>query len=706
MCGISGLINFKGGFGEGLRSLAANSEALARMTAVQSHRGPDDSGLWERHFADGTYIGLGSRRLAILDLSADGHMPMRNEVRSNEMTSNVSSFNEAANVTSRNEDGSVWITFNGEIYNFTDLRREMEAKGHRFRSHTDTEAVVHLYEEYGADCLNRLNGMFAFAICDLRGSRPRIFLARDHFGIKPLYYFERAGSLAFASEIKALVEVPGIEARMNMEALHQYLTFLWVPDPATMFEGIKKLEAGHYAIWQSGELKIEQYWDLTFPTRDYTFRRSEKDLQNEIRERFCASVEQQMVSDVPIGAFLSAGLDSSSIVAAMARKQPVRTYTITFPKKYRVGENTIDNPAVPRRLAQKLSSEHREVEHHEIEVEPDVVNLLPKLTWHMDEPTADPALITAYLVCREARKQATVLLSGVGGDELFAGYRKHVAAAWAEEYRRVPVAARNAAEKATLALPSLRGTSMKGIVRLAKKMARSAALSPAEAFIRNGTYLDAQQKADLYSDGLQNLTGKNPCMRHESAFDKIGHADFLNQMLYLDTKIFMTTLNLTYNDKMSMASSVEVRVPFLDRTLAEFVAWNVRPGLKLKGKWQPVTKYIFREAMRGMLPQEVLEQPKAAFAAPVDYWLANDLRPVVDDLLSESQVQRRGLFRPEVVRRYIDEHRRGTEDWSMQIWQLLTLETWMQLFIDGGAREFSADKLAQQKSVSPQFATA
>jgi asparagine synthase (glutamine-hydrolysing) len=660
MCGISGLVN------------CGDSEALARMTNVQMHRGPDDSGLWERHFPDGSYIGLGSRRLAILDLSPDGHMPMSNE------------------------DGTVWITYNGEVYNFADLRRELEGKGHRFRSHTDTEAVVHLYEEYGVDCLNRLNGMFALAICDLRGASPKLFLARDHFGIKPLYYCERGGKLAFASEIKALLEVPGIEATMSMEALDKYLTFLWVPDPLTMFEGILKLPAGHFAIWQGGELKIEQYWDLTFPPAEHSFERTEADLADEIRERFCASVDRQMVSDVPIGAFLSAGLDSSSIVAAMSRKQPVRTYTITFPKKYRVGETTIDDPEVPQRLARKLGCEH-----HEIVVEPDVTGLLPSLTWHMDEPTADPAIITAYLVCREARKNATVLLSGVGGDEIFAGYRKHVAHAWAEEYRRVPAFARSAAEQALLSLPSLRGTSMKGSLRLAKKMARSAALSPVEAFIRNCTYLDGQQKAALYSRPSRHQSNLNPASQHLAAFDKVEHADFLNQMLYLDTKIFMTTLNLTYNDKMSMASSVEVRVPFLDRELAEFVAWNVPPRSKLKGKWRPVTKHIFREAMRSMLPSEVMRQPKAGFAAPVDYWLANELRPMVDDLLSESQIRKRGLFHPEVVRRYIDEQRRGTEDWSMQIWQLLTLEIWMQLFLDGGSRSF-----AQRQIGTQQLATA
>ena len=660
MCGISGLMN------------CGDTNALVRMTNVQTHRGPDDSGFWERHFPDGGYIGLGSRRLAILDLSTDGHMPMSNE------------------------DGSVWITFNGEIYNFADLRRDLEGKGHRFRSHTDTETIVHLYEEYGPDrfkdCLNRLNGMFALAICDLRGASQKLFLARDHFGIKPLYYFERGGKLAFASEIKALLEVPGIEANMNMEALGQYLTFLWVPDPLTMFEGIRKLPAGHFGLWQRGEFKIEQYWDLTFPPVEHSFERKEDDLADEIRQRFCASVEQQMVSDVPIGAFLSAGLDSSSIVAAMARKQPVRTYTITFPEKYRVGETTIDDPGVPQRLARKLGCEH-----HEIVVEPDVIGLLPNLTWHMDEPTADPAIITAYLVCREARKQATVLLSGVGGDEIFAGYRKHAAHTWAEEYQRVPAFARSFMERSLSGLPSLRGTPMKGSLRLAKKMARSAALSPAEAFIRNGTYLDARQKTDLFALESQQASG-NPVGQHLAAFDKVRHAGFLNQMLYLDTKIFMPTLNLTYNDKMSMASSVEVRVPFLDRELAEFVAWNVKPEWKLKGKWRPVTKYIFRKAMRSMLPDEVMRQPKAGFAAPVDYWLAHDLRPIVDDLLSESQVRRRGLFRSDVVRRYIDEHRRGAEDWSMQIWQLLTLEIWMQLFLDGGAKSF-----AQRRIGAPQL---
>jgi asparagine synthase (glutamine-hydrolysing) len=661
MCGIAGLAN------------CGDREVLSRMTHVQSHRGPDDSGLWERRFPDGSYIGLGSRRLAILDLSADGHMPMCNE------------------------DRTVWITYNGEIYNFAELRRELQSKGHRFASNTDTEVVIHLYEQEGEDCVRRLKGMFAFAICDLRSGRPQLFLARDHFGVKPFYYAQRGRKLAFASEVKALLHVPEIESEIDLESLHQYLTFLWVPDPKTMFRGIYKLPAGHCATFRDGELKIRQYWDLSFPRADASYPKSEADLADEVRERFRQSVEEQMVSDVPIGAFLSAGLDSSSIVAMMCRatKQPVRTYTITFPQKYRVGETTLDDPAVPARLARQLGCENRQ-----IVVEPDVAELLPRLTWHMDEPTADPAIITAYLVCREARKQATVLLSGVGGDELFAGYRKHSAHRWARSYQRLPGVLRSGIESGMKALPSLRGTAMKGSVRLAKKMARSASLAPEDRFIRNCTYLDAAQKMSLYTPDVQDqLRTSDPAVRHHSSFNAVRDADFLNQMLYLDTKIFMTSLNLNYNDKMSMASSVEVRVPFLDHELAEFAAWSIPPDLKLKGFFQPTTKHILRRAMQDVLPAEVLQQPKAGFAAPVDYWLAHDLREMVDDLLSETNIRKRGLFRPDAVRRLVDEHRSGAEDWSMQIWQFLTLENWMRIFLDAGAQQ-SAEEFGHAREAA------
>src|SRR5271169_6535664 len=476
MCGISGLVN------------CGDRETLARMTHVQTHRGPDDSGMWERKFPDGSYIGLGSRRLAILDLSPLGHMPMANENR------------------------TLWITYNGEIYNFAELRRELESKGHRFVSHTDTEVILHLYEQEGSDCVERLNGMFAFAICDLRSATPLLFVARDHFGVKPFYYFHEGARFAFASEIKALLQVPEIEAELDPESLHQYLTLLWVPDPKTMFRGILKLPAGYHATLRNGELKLTQYWDLTFPAANHTYSRSEADLAEEVRERFRRSVEVQMVSDVPIGAFLSAGLDSSSIVAMMAgaTNQPVRTYTITFPHKHRVGETMLDDPEVATRLARHLGCENQR-----IVVEPDVTELLPRLVWNMDEPTADPAIITAYLVCREARKQATVLLSGVGGDELFAGYRKHVAHYWAQSYGRVPSLVRRAGEAGLAALPSLRGTMLKGRLRLAKKMARSASLNAVDRFITNCTYLDAGQKSKLYSSAMAAETpGSDPACRH------------------------------------------------------------------------------------------------------------------------------------------------------------------------------------------------
>ncbi len=648
---------------------------LSRMTHVQSHRGPDDFGLWERRFPDGSYIGLGSRRLAILDLSAGGHMPMCNQ------------------------DRTLWITYNGEIYNYPELRRHLQSKGHHFSSNTDTEVLLHLYQEEGADCLQRLNGMFAFAICDLRSPRPELFLARDHFGVKPLYYAQRGRQLAFASEVKALLHAPEIAAEIDLESLHQYLTFLWVPDPKTMFKGIFKLPAGHCAIFRDGELKIRQYWDLTFPSSDANFPRSESDLAHELRDRFRHSVEQQMVSDVPIGAFLSAGLDSSSIVAMMrkATAQPVRTYTITFPRKYRIGETTLDDPNVPARLARHLGCENQQ-----IVVEPDVTALLPRLTWHMDEPTADPALITAYLVCREARKQATVLLSGVGGDELFAGYRKHAAYRWARAYQNLPRLLCSGIASGLNRLPSLRGTPLKGSLRLAKKMARSASLEPQESFIRNCTYFDDAQKSSLYLPEIQHqLRACDPAVQHHSGFDAVRDADFLNQMLYLDTKIFMVSLNLNYNDKMSMASSVEVRVPFLDRELAEFAAWNIPPNLKLKGTFRPTTKHIFRQAMQDDLPAEVLRQPKAGFAAPVDYWLAHDLREMADDLLSDTNIQERGLFRPQAVRRLVNEQRNGAEDWSMQIWQLLTLESWMRIFLDAGIA-----RSTEQFAPLPEAATA
>ena len=642
MCGIAGGMNW------------GDAETLARMTDVPAHRGPDDRGVWHANLPEGGWVGLGSRRLAILDLSPAGRMPMSNP------------------------EGTVWITYNGEIYNFPELRSELESKGYRFRSRSDTEMLLNLYLEKGRECVHRLNGMFAFAICDLRGGDPLLFLARDHFGIKPLYYCRQGRRLAFASEVKALLELPDCPRDLDYEALHQYLTFLWVPDPRTIFKEILKLPAGHFATFRKGKLEITRYWDLSFPEEGHRYSMTEEDATREVRDRFTKAVKSQMISDVPIGAFLSAGLDSSSIVAAMVMNssEPVRTYTITFPPRYRMGEDTLDDPAVAARTAEAFGCMHTQ-----ITVEPDVVGLLPKLVYHMDEPTADPAIITAYLVNREARKTVTVLLSGVGGDEVFAGYRKYQANMIGARYRQLPEWLRTRViDPAMRSMPPLRGTRLKTVSRFARKWGKSASLDPRRQMVMDATYLDADEKDELYLPEVrERMEGFDPADRHLNCFDRVREADWLNQLLYLDTKIFMPTLNLTYNDKMSMAVSTEVRVPFLDKDLVEWVAWNVPPAWKLNGGEK---KYILRKAMAPMLPPEVLRQKKAAFGAPVDYWLANDLRGMVDDLLSEDRVKSRRLFRPETVGRWIREHRDGARDWSMQIWQLLTLELWMQAFMD------------------------
>ncbi len=649
MCGISGIVSKRESSPESFQRV------LKDMTDVIAHRGPDDEGTWSTVLPNGGVVGLGSRRLAILDLSPSGHMPMATE------------------------DGAYRIVYNGEIYNYPELKQNLEAKGYRFRSRCDTEAILYLYREHGPDCLQYLNGMFAIAIWD--EPRQRLFLARDHFGIKPLYYTVRDGSLAFGSEIKSLLKVPWVSVEPDGAALSQYLTFNWVPDPDTMFRGIYKLPAGHFAIFERGELKVSQYWDLCLPKAGHDFRATEEELVKEVRRRFSKSVKSQLLSDVPLGSFLSAGLDSSSIVGVMSKDAGVRTstYTITFPPKYRVGEKTLDDPDVVRRLAHSLGCDH-----HEIVVEPDVVDLLPRLVWHMDEPTSDPAIIAAYLVCKNARDSVTVLLSGVGGDEVFAGYRKHYAHFWSEAYKKIPSLLRYPFESVVANLPSMRGTAMKGSVRLLKKMARSASLSAREAFLANCTYVTEEQKSALLTEDVLGMAPDvDPARRHRAYFDNVADSEFLDQMLYLDLKAFMVSLNLNYNDKMSMASSLEVRVPFLDRELVEFVAWNVPPEMKIKGFFRTETKHILRRAMSDVLPREVLRQPKAGFGAPVDYWLANDLRGMVDDLLSETQVKKRGYFRPEAVRALVELHRSGREDCSMQIWQLLTFELWLQCFVDG-----------------------
>jgi asparagine synthase (glutamine-hydrolysing) len=639
MCGIAGLV----GWGD--------RATLARMNDRQAHRGPDDAGLWEARRSDGAYVGLANRRLAIQDLSPAGHMPMVDD------------------------SGSVVITYNGEIYNFPELRRELVDAGHRFRSDGDTEVILQLYLREGPSCLRRLNGMFGLAIYD--GRTETLLLARDHFGVKPLYLARDGQRVAFASELKALLVVAEVDRSLDPSAIDQYLSFLWVPEPRTAFRAISKLPAGHYALLSREGFELQQYWDLPLPAAGVRFPIDEHALALELADRLEGAVRRQMISDAPIGAFLSAGLDSTSIVAIMARHSPSppRTYTISFPPHYRMGETTLDDPAVAQRTADTLGCDH-----HHLVVEPRVADLLPRLVWHMDDPVSDPATVLAYLVAAEARQDVKVLLSGVGGDELFAGYRKYRAHYLARYYRRLPQLFRSGVIEPLVGnLPAIRGSPAKGYIRLAKKMVRSGSLPERERFISDGVYMDPALRNSLYGGRAMADSLEEVASRHYASFDRAEHADFLNQMMYVDQKTFMVSLNLNYNDKMTMAASVEGRVPLLDWELAEWTMANVPPSLKLKGA---VTKHILREAVAPVVPAEVLTQKKAGFAAPIDYWLTNELRPLVDDLLDETTVNRRGLFDPATVRRLVVEHRAGRRDWSMQVWQLMTLELWLRAFTD------------------------
>ncbi len=641
-----------------------DADSLERMTDLQAHRGPDDRGTWSNRLSDGTFIGLGSRRLAIRDLSPLGHMPMALE------------------------EAGLQLVYNGEIYNADALRRELESAGVRFRGHSDTEVILHAIARWGTAAIGRLEGMFALALFDsegrvpgLGGSGPALLIARDGFGIKPLYLHESQGGLAVTSEAKSLLRLPGFKAEPDPLALHRYMTLLWAPEPDSMFAGVSKLEPGHWAVFRGGRLRKEQFWDV--PVVPGGVKATDREAATEaVSLAFGEAVRSQMVSDVPLGAFLSAGVDSSAIVGRMAEsaEQPVKTFTITFPEEHRVGETTLDDPAVAARTAA-----HFGCDHQEIVVEPDVAELLPNLVWHLDDPVADPAALTAYSVCTQAKDSVTVLLSGIGGDELFGGYRKHAALRLNRLYRSLPRGVRSGVvEPLVNAMPGLRGSSLMGLVRHARKFVRTADRPALEAFLATSEYMDTGTREGLYSGGLAEATrGSDPLSRHRAHLEHVAQGGELDRALYVDIKTFLPSLNLLYNDRMSMACSVEIRVPFLDRPLTEVAFEQVRGDWKVDGHLRPVTKSILRDAVRHQVPAEVLRQKKAGFGGPHDHWLMHQLRPMVDELLSVEQIRRRGFFRPEAVRRIVESHRSGRADQAYSVWQFLTLELWMRAFVDG-----------------------
>jgi len=634
------------------------------------HRGRDDEGVWTAAPSDADAEGrsacLGHRRLSIIDTSEAGHQPMHYA------------------------DGRYSVTFNGEIYNYRELRAQLEKLNHVFRTDCDTEVLLAAYAEWGLDALARLNGMFAFALWD--SFEQELILARDRLGIKPLYYAfgapdwngaNAAGaakstgkSFIFASEIKAILATGLVERALDAEALNQYLTFLWTPDPHTVFRGIYKLPPAHVLHWRAGEVTLREWWDVSF--NDIEEDRSEQWWRERVLETLERVVRLEMVADVPLGAFLSGGVDSSSIVALMNRHgdgRRVSTYTVGIEQEDLRYDIIPDDARWARQVGKLLDTDY-----HELMLRPDVCDLLPKLVHHMDEPVADPAIITSYLVSRAARETLTVLLSGVGGDEVFAGYPRQLAMRLAGALDPVPGILRRPFMSAlSNALPGGLPGRFTAPLRNAKKFARSAALDFEERYLGFGTYFTDAAKRRLYTDDLNEATRDFDAYReHRRHFARVADAAPLNRLLYVDLKTFLPCLNLAYTDKTSMAATLEVRVPFLNVELVELAA-RMPVNLKLRGLKR---KYILKRAAESLLPKDVVWRKKAGFGAPVRSWLRGALRPMVEDLLSEETVRRRNLFRPAEVRRIIDANLSGREDYNLQVFQLLTLELWQRAFMD------------------------
>ena len=647
MCGIAGLVT-------------QDPEArIAAMLKAVEHRGRDDEGVWTSPAINGAgqRVCFGHRRLSIIDTSSAGHQPMISH------------------------DGRLVVILNGEIYNYRELREQLSKIGHNFRTQTDTEILLAAWEEWGEDALNHLNGMFAFALWDDR--ERTLFLVRDRVGIKPLYYAhyqrpDRKGgppSLIFASEIKSILASGLVEAELDTDSLHQFLTFLWAPDPNTLFRGIKTVPPGHLVTLRDNELKVRQWWDISFDRIEEG--RSEAWWQEQVLETLDRVVKLEMVADVPLGSFLSGGVDSSSIVAMMKRHsngQPVGTYTIGLEAEDLRYDIIPDDVEWARRVNQQL-----ETDYHEIMLQPDVAELLPKLVYHMDEPAIDMA-IPSYLVSRAARESMRVMLSGMGGDEVFAGYPRQLAMKLAGAFDPVPQLLRRPLMK-TLerVLPGGMPGKLTAPLRNAKKFARSAALDFENRYLGYETYFTDEAKQRLYADDVREATRDlDAYAAHRRYFGRVKHAAPLNQLLYVDLKTFLPCLNLMTTDKTSMAANLEVRVPFLNLEMLELAA-RMPPDLKLRGLKR---KYILKRAAEKLLPREVVWRKKAGFGAPIRSWLRGPLRPMVDDLLSEATIRHRRLFRPEEVRWIIDANLSGREDFNLQVFQLLTLELWQREFID------------------------
>ena len=626
MCGFLGIINLE-------RGRPADERAAREMAAAQAHRGPDDEGF----YFNGP-VALGMRRLAIIDLPG-GHQPMANE------------------------DGSVWVVFNGEIYNFAELRAELLERGHQFRTHSDTEVLVHLYEEHGDDLVTRLNGMFAFALWDER--RARLLAARDRMGEKPLYFTDTPGAFVFASELKSLLAHPGVGRRLNLRALRKYLSYEFVPSPHSMIEGVRKLRPAHRLIWERGGWREERYWGLSYEGE--RLRLGAEEAAEEVRGRLREAVRLRLVADVPLGVLLSGGIDSSA-VAALACEEAggrVRTFSIAF------AELSFDESSYARAVAARLGTEH----HEQRFTERDMLAVVPEIPRLLDEPLGDGSLIPTFLLSRETRRHVTVALGGDGGDELFAGYPTYVAHRLAGYYRGLPgLLRRGLIEPAVARLPV--STENLSFDFRAKRFIRGAGLPAGTRHaVWMGSY-DAAEQSRLLAPEVLAACPDEEVFDEVRAYDGLNGADAVEPMMRLDATHYLPECVLFKVDRASMAASLEVRAPFLDHTLVEFLT-RLPVGLKLRGL---TTKYVLKRAMRGRLPREVTDRPKKGFGMPVAKWVKGELRPLVRETFSPERLRRRGLFNPDYVSRLLDEHEGGRADHRKLIWTLLMFELWPQEF--------------------------
>jgi asparagine synthase (glutamine-hydrolysing) len=599
------------------------------MCASILHRGPDEQGV----YVQGP-VGLGAARLAIIDLEG-GHQPVHNE------------------------DGTIWGVFNGEIYNFFALRAGLQERGHQFITRSDTEVLVHLYEEYGDEFVGRLQGMFAIAIWDER--RGRLVLARDRLGIKPLFWAIHDGALLFGSEIKVLLAAD-LPRRVDPAALHDYLSFDYVPGPRTMFEGIHKLQAGHLLIWD-GALKVERYWDL--PGRTLDLSNNVDDLRTELHGLLLDAVRDAMVSDVPVGAFLSGGLDSSIVVALMAQVagQPVRTFAVGF------RERSYNELPYAREVAQRYGTQH-----HEVVVEPHIDEVIHEIVDHFDEPFADSSAVAAYYVSEVASRHVKVVMSGDGGDEIFGGYTIYQADRLAHLYRRLPrLLGERAIPKIVGRLPAS-DRKMSWDLKL-RRFVEHARRDPLAAHGSWRVIFTEDMKERLYAGSPAHQDSVELLRAY---FDGYPDNDQLNRFMYVDTKVSLVDDMLTKVDRMSMAHSLEVRVPLLDHRLVEWMS-QVPSHLKVRGL---TLKYLLKQVAGDLLPPGIVNRRKAGFHVPIPGWLKQELRPLVEEQLGPATLARQGIFDSDYVASLLADHRAGRNNWSRNIWGLLIFGLWYDRYIE------------------------